>query len=81
MGFRPTVRIVKRRRVGRVGSLSVCVDEVSGLGTFLEVEMITDRVVDATRELDAFVRSLGIASQPVTQTYDSLLRAAGIGSV
>src|SRR5262249_22468957 len=43
MGFRSTVRIVKLRRAAELPSLSLCVDEVPGLGTFLELErMVPD---------------------------------------
>jgi adenylate cyclase, class 2 len=43
MGFRPTVRIVKMQRTGTPGDLTLCVDELDGLGVFLEVErMVPD---------------------------------------
>jgi adenylate cyclase, class 2 len=77
MGFRPTVRIVKMRRTGTVGDLSVCVDELDGLGVFLEVErMVQDgapgEAVQA--ELSRFVASLGIDAEQTGQTYDVLVR-------
>lgn len=76
MGFRPTVRIAKIRRTADLPDLSLCVDEVTGLGTFLELERI---VADDVRgeavqaELAAFVTSLGIEAKRTHETYDSLV--------
>jgi adenylate cyclase class 2 len=79
MGFYPTVRIVKTRRTGRLGDVQVCVDEVTGLGTFLELERmvpahLSGEAVQA--ELASLVASLGIEARRVQETYDSLVRAA-----
>ena len=79
MGFWPTVRIVKTRRTGTFGDLVLCVDELDGLGVFLEVErMVPDDVPgEAVQdELSRFVASLGIEAEQTGQTYDSLVRAA-----
>lgn len=79
MGFRPTVRIAKVRRTAELPDLSLCVDEVAGLGTFLELErMVTDDVpgMAVQTELVAFVASLGIEAERTEETYDSLVRAA-----
>jgi adenylate cyclase class 2 len=79
MAFRPTVRIAKVRRTAELPSLSLCVDEVAGLGTFLELERIvpdnaSGEAVQA--ELAAFVVSLGVEAERTEETYDSLVRAA-----
>ena len=79
MGFRPTVRIVKRRRTGQLGELRVCLDEVDGVGSFLELERMVEADVAATAvqaELAAFVAELGVNATRTDQTYDSLVRAA-----
>jgi adenylate cyclase class 2 len=78
MGFSPTVRIVKLRRTGTLGDLVLCVDELEGLGIFLEVErMVPDDVPGegVQDELSRFVASLGIETERTGQTYDSLVRA------
>lgn len=83
MGWRPTVRIVKRRRTARLDALGidVCVDEVDHAGVFLELE----RVVGAGEsgeavqtELDEWARSLGeeVGLERTSDTYDSLVRVA-----
>ncbi|HEX6472659.1 MAG TPA: class IV adenylate cyclase [Streptosporangiaceae bacterium] len=79
MGFRPTVRIAKVRRTAELPDLSLCVDEVAGLGTFLELErMVPDDVPGEAvqAELAAFVASLDIEAERTDETYDSLVRAA-----
>jgi adenylate cyclase class 2 len=84
MGFYPTVRIVKTRRSGRLGQLSLCLDEVAGLGSFLEIEAIVsdDRSgVEVQRRLDEFARSLGVELERSTDTYDSLVRSAQVVGV
>ena len=82
MGFYPTVRIVKTRRSARLGDLSLCLDEVEHIGTFLEIEKVvgpgqTGEAVQA--ELHKFACSLGVELERTTDTYDSLVRAALAG--
>jgi adenylate cyclase, class 2 len=79
MGFRPTVRIAKTRRTAALDGIVLCVDDVEGVGTFIELERLTSghsdsRAVQA--ELAAFVESLGIAGARVNETNDSLVRQA-----
>jgi adenylate cyclase, class 2 len=77
MGYRPTARIAKTRRVAAPDDCFLCVDKVEGIGGFLELERMTDhadtRAVQA--DLAAFVSSLGIVATR-TDTYDSLIHAA-----
>lgn len=82
MGFAPTVRIVKTRRRGRWGEVSLCLDDVAGLGLFLELERLVPPGVSglvAQAELADLVAALGVDAERVEETYDSLLRAAGGG--
>jgi adenylate cyclase class 2 len=79
MGFRPTVRIVKVRRTAACRDMVLCVDEVDGLGWFLEAERMVagdlpGEVVQAG--LCRFVESLGVDAERVEQTYDWLVRHA-----
>lgn len=79
MGFRPTVRIGKVRRTAAVGDMVVCVDEVDGVGVFLEVErLVSDGVPgeEVQAELSRFVASLAVRAERSVQTYDSLVRSA-----
>jgi adenylate cyclase class 2 len=77
MGFCPTVRIVKVRRTAAWGDMSLCVDQLDGLGVFLEVERmvrgdVPGDVVQAN--LCRFVESLGIEAERIEQPYDWLVR-------
>lgn len=83
MGFQPTVRIVKTRRSGALGKLTLCLDEVEHVGVFLEVEQLiaAGQLGEAAQQqLDQFVRSLGLPVQRTTETYDSLIRAATLAT-
>jgi adenylate cyclase, class 2 len=84
MGFRPLVRVVKNRRTGHLGALSLCVDEVEGAGHFLEVERIVapNRSGELTqRELVRFVALLGLHLKRTNGSYDSLVYAAQHGLI
>lgn len=77
MGFAPTVRIVKSRRCGRWGDVSLCLDDVVGLGLFLELERLVPPEtagLAAQAELAGMVSALGVNGERVEETYDSLLR-------
>jgi adenylate cyclase class 2 len=79
MGYRPTVRITKTRRTATLDDSSLCIDEVDGVGEFLELERMAPDHADAQAiqaDLAAFVSSLGIAATRTDQTYDSLVHAA-----
>ena len=79
MGYYPTVRIAKSRRTATLERCSVCVDEVEGVGGFLELErMVPDEIpAEAIQvELAAFVASFGVTAVRTDETYDSLVRAA-----
>jgi adenylate cyclase class 2 len=79
MGYKPTVRVAKTRRMATLEDCSLCVDDVEGVGGFLELERLALDDADAPvvqAELAAFVDSLGIAVTRTGETYDSLVHAA-----
>lgn len=79
MGFTPTVRIIKTRRRGRWGDVSLCLDDVTGLGVFLELERLETLEAPglvAQAALVTLMAELGVEAERVEETYDSLLRAA-----
>ena len=80
MGFRPTVQIRKRRRRAWVADgHTVCVDEVEHAGWFVEVEALAEPDDDheAVRAgLEWWIDSLRIATSRVTESYDTIVRAA-----
>lgn len=75
LGFRAAVRVRKIRRKTRYMSYEICLDEVEGLGSFIEIEKITDE--DATKvqkEMFDFLLSLGVKEEDrVLNGYDTLV--------
>ena len=79
MAYRPTVRVAKTRRVASLPDCSLCVDDLEGVGAFLELERLVPDETDAgvvQAELAEFVASLDIVVTRTAETYDSLVRAA-----
>jgi adenylate cyclase class 2 len=57
----------------------LCIDEVEGVGGFIEAERLVPDDVDAQAvqaELAALIESLGTVTTRTTETYDSLVHAA-----
>lgn len=60
MGYRATIRIAKTRRTATIGDRSLCVDDLEGVGVFIEVERLAPDDADEhaiQAELAAFVES------------------------
>jgi adenylate cyclase class 2 len=79
MGYHPTVRVAKARRTATLERCSLCVDDVEGVGAFLELERMVpdDMPAEAIQaELAAFVAAFGVAAVRTDETYDSLVQAA-----
>lgn len=79
MGYRPTVRIVKTRRTAVYGGCSLCIDDVEGIGGFVEAErLVPDGAgIEAVQAgLAVLIESLGVAAARTSETYDSLVHAA-----
>jgi adenylate cyclase class 2 len=78
LGFRPVREVAKRRRIARVPgdgpAIEVCLDDVAGLGSFLELELVaTAAEVDAARaRIEALARDLGCQA-PERRSYLELL--------
>ncbi len=79
LGFEKTVEVHKKRRKGRYGEYEICLDEVEGLGSFVEVEKMSDEDGQKVQdELFAFLQTLGVDSlDRVTQGYDTQLLLKG----
>ncbi len=76
MGYRPTVRVVKQRRTAQADGYAVCVDDVEGVGAFLEVESVvhgTDDMLRVQGEMAAWVERLGLPVERTGATYDQLV--------
>lgn len=77
MGYKPVVKINKVRRKAKYKDYELCVDEVESLGTYIEVEKITDENDDSEaiqRELFQFLETLGIdKTDQEMHGYDTLI--------
>ncbi|TSC55658.1 MAG: putative Adenylyl cyclase CyaB [Parcubacteria group bacterium Gr01-1014_18] len=75
LGYTPEVEVKKMRRKGKLGKYEVCLDEVEQLGTFIELETLTDEDVDPAKvREDLFVEleSLGLSRfDEETRGYDT----------
>jgi adenylate cyclase class 2 len=72
MGYQAANRVVKLRRTAHFGEFEICIDDVEGLGSFIEIEKMSDGNIDLVRkELNEFLFSLGISpNDEVSKGYD-----------
>lgn len=75
MGYHEAVQVAKRRRKTKYKDYEICLDEVEGLGSFLELEKITDEDSEKVQsEMMDFLRNLGVNVQDrVLHGYDTLV--------
>lgn len=82
LGFRPVREVAKRRRIARVPvdgpAIEACLDNVAGLGSFLELELAAPAAgIDAARTcIEAVARDLG-CGPPERRSYLELLLESG----
>lgn len=79
MGYRPTVRFVKQRRTAQVGAYALCVDDVEGVGAFMEVEAVNADARDMAEvqaELARWVDKLSAPLERTGATYDEVVQTA-----
>jgi adenylate cyclase class 2 len=78
MGYGPYSDLTKIRRKAKVGDIEICVDEVPGLGEFIEAEIMMNHDSDhdtAVDELWGLFRELGLSKKDeVHKGYDVLER-------
>lgn len=77
LDFYEVVRVKKSREAARLHDMEICLDDVEGLGTFIEVERMVDDESTGDQvqeELVAFLETLGISkTDRVTVGYDTLV--------
>ncbi|MDO8604540.1 MAG: class IV adenylate cyclase [bacterium] len=64
MGYLPQVEIKKSRQKGKFGDCELCIDEVEGLGSFVEIEKMVHDDTDPEKvreELFTMAESLGLS--------------------
>lgn len=74
MGYKPITVVQKSRRKAKYHGYEICVDEVLNLGTFIEVEKMTDEPTEVVQEeLFNFLKELGVNKEDMqTHGYDTL---------
>lgn len=74
LGFVPVACVDKVREYYLFRETSVALDEVAGLGTFVEIEAVTDGTAD---HIAAVARELGVDGTPIQTSYLEMLLAKG----
>lgn len=74
LGYTPEVEVKKFRRKGKLAKYEVCLDEVENLGTFIELEELTDENTNPRKvreELFGALETLGLSrADEETLGYD-----------
>ena len=77
IGFVPVPPVEKQRQYWKNGTITACVDNVKGLGDYLELEILADEEaqrVEALEQLERIMTQLGYCMQDTTRTsYISML--------
>jgi len=76
MNYHEVVRVNKNRLRCKYNDMTICLDEVEKLGSFIEVEKITnsDNSAEVQKNLFNFLMSLGIQKEAqVLKGYDTLI--------
>ncbi|MDB5099248.1 MAG: putative adenylate cyclase 2 [Cyanobacteria bacterium RYN_339] len=78
LGFPRAEVVAKTRHEYMHGGVHLVLDEVQGLGAFVEVEVVGDDPTSAKAALEAALADLGLAALPrITRSYRDLLIEAG----
>jgi predicted adenylyl cyclase CyaB len=77
----PLVVVRKRREIHLLDNVRIHLDEVDGLGAFLELEAVVDGDHDESRcrtQVDAILSALDLGDvEPIAASYSDLLRGLG----
>ncbi|MEK7666019.1 MAG: class IV adenylate cyclase [Patescibacteria group bacterium] len=76
IGQRAYLTICKNRMSGRIGDIEINVDDIDGLGTFVEMELLSPDVEAARATLCVHAKDLGLHTEHiVTEGYVQLIEA------
>ena len=74
LGFFRVAVVTKKREYWKYQDFSIALDEVEGLGSFIEIELISDtNLADVANRIDRFSKELGIFGERITVSYLELL--------
>ena len=76
LGFTRTLEVNKWRENFKLGPASICLDAVDELGTFAEIEIITENESDnPTEKIEKIAKEIGVEGEPLLASYLELLLA------
>jgi len=76
MGLKEAVRLEKSRRTASYKDYEICIDEIRGLGAFIELEKIgkESEAVKTQEEMLRFLRDIGVSEEAIVKKgYDILM--------
>jgi len=75
LGFREDVVVKKRRLVYRLNGVTFELNDVEGLGGFLDIEVISENVEDAKKKIWEVAKALGLREKDVEpRLYQEMIR-------
>jgi adenylate cyclase class 2 len=80
LGFTKTAEVNKWRENYRLGNTTISLDDVEGLGTFAEIEVIAENGADnPTTKIGKIARKIGVEGEPILESYLEMLLAKQSG--
>ena len=74
LGFRRTATVSKVREFYEIGDVTVTLDDIEGLGQFIEIEILTEENrEDAADRIGAIAKELGVDGPPIYTSYLEML--------
>jgi adenylate cyclase class 2 len=74
LGFIPVAVVRKRREYYRCNDFTISLDQVEGLGEYVEIELITENSTDkAAVRVDRLAKKIGVTGERITASYLELL--------
>ncbi len=77
LGFKPVIRISKRRHVYGLKGITVCFDSVVGLGDFIELEIDSEDVEHGKSAIFSLMREIGVSGSERRSYLELLLEKDG----
>ncbi|MHC1626930.1 MAG: class IV adenylate cyclase [Methanoculleaceae archaeon] len=79
-GFVPAAEVRKVRDTYRIGEATVTLDQVEGLGEYVEIEVISDDTETASKIIERLRMELGIGGESIHESYLELIQRRHSGA-
>lgn len=74
LGFKPVAVVIKKREYYQYQDFTISLDQVEGLGDFVEIELITENDAErAAKRIDNIAKEIGVTGERITSSYLELL--------